>query len=93
MGRATPKGNEANWKMKHPSDIAGVGFEPSCYRSVATRASIMRLRRWSAVVEIVTHNYILITNFQEVFIFRFSFVPHFWKEPLSYSRENGLTLV
>ena len=39
MGRATYKGNEANWKMKYPSDIDWPVFEPRCYRYVANHAT------------------------------------------------------
>ena len=35
--RAISNGNEAKWKMKHPSHIALLGLEPKCYRSVANR--------------------------------------------------------
>ena len=39
MDRVTSTGNGAKWKMKHLSDIAGLGFERMRYRYVANRAA------------------------------------------------------
>ena len=42
MGRATSKCNQANWKIKHPSDRARPMFELRCYIYVANGAT-----RWA----------------------------------------------
>ena len=57
--------------MKHPADIAGPGFEPRCYRSVANRATSqateapvlydVRVGRSSFCIEIPQQNTVVST--------------------------------
>jgi len=49
MGRANSKSNEAKWKVKHPSDIARLGFEPRWYKSVANHATSYAVEAWEHI--------------------------------------------